>query len=113
MHDIEMHEMTEAFFPCWKAAGIHLSEQVDGGIQSWLRAHPYLCGAGTECIRASMAWNDAAWIDQWGTRCQCNMHPIGTQVMAGIRKAAVSPEDAVAYLRTCKPTEFDEQTPCT
>jgi hypothetical protein len=33
--------MTEAFFPCWKAAGIHLSKQVDGGIQSWLRAHPY------------------------------------------------------------------------
>ena len=42
MHNIEMHEMTEAFFPCWKAAGIHLSKQVDGGIQSWLRAHPYL-----------------------------------------------------------------------
>lgn len=41
MHNIEMHEMTEAFFPCWKAAGIHLSKQVDGGIQSWLRAHPY------------------------------------------------------------------------
>lgn len=41
MHEIEMHEMSEAFFPCWKAAGIHLSKQVDGGIQSWLRAHPY------------------------------------------------------------------------
>lgn len=41
MHKIEMHEMTEAFFPCWKAAGIHLSKQVDGGIQSWLRAHSY------------------------------------------------------------------------
>jgi hypothetical protein len=41
MHNIEMHEMTEAFFPCWTAAGIHLSKQVDGGIQSWLRAHPY------------------------------------------------------------------------
>lgn len=41
MHNIEMHEMTEAFFQCWKAAGIHLSKQVDGGIQSWLRAHPY------------------------------------------------------------------------
>ena len=41
MHNIEMQEMTEAFFPCWKAAGIHLSKQVDGGIQSWLRAHPY------------------------------------------------------------------------
>ena len=41
MHEIEMHEMTEDFFPCWKVAGIHLSKQVDGGIQSWLRAHPY------------------------------------------------------------------------
>jgi hypothetical protein len=33
MHNIEMHEMTEAFFPCWKAAGPHPSKQVDGGIQ--------------------------------------------------------------------------------
>jgi hypothetical protein len=41
MHNIEMHEMTEAFFPCWKAAGLHPSKQVDGGIRSWLRAHPY------------------------------------------------------------------------
>lgn len=41
MYEIEMHEMSEAFFPCWKAAGIHLSKQADGGIQSWLRAHPY------------------------------------------------------------------------
>mgnify|MGYP001373253204 CR=1 FL=1 len=36
MYEIEMQEMSEAFFPCWKAAGIHLSKQVDGGIQSWL-----------------------------------------------------------------------------
>lgn len=41
MFQIEMQEMSEAFLPCWKAAGIHLSKQVDGGIQSWLRAHPY------------------------------------------------------------------------
>lgn len=41
MYEIEMQEMSEAFFHCWKAAGIHLSEQVDGGLQSWLRAHPY------------------------------------------------------------------------
>ncbi len=41
MHEIEMNEMPDAFFPIWKAAGIHLSNQVDGGIQSWLRAHPY------------------------------------------------------------------------
>lgn len=41
MYEIEMHEMSEAFFPCWQAAGIHLGQQVDGGLQSWLRAHPY------------------------------------------------------------------------
>jgi hypothetical protein len=39
MYEIEMDEMTEGFFPCWKAAGMHLSSKVDGGIQSWLRAH--------------------------------------------------------------------------
>lgn len=41
MYEIEMQEVSEGFLPCWKAAGIHLSQQVDGGIQSWLRAHPY------------------------------------------------------------------------
>ena len=41
MYEIEMQEMSEAFFPCWKAAGVHLSKQVDGGLASWLRAHPY------------------------------------------------------------------------
>lgn len=41
MYEIDMRDMSEAFFPCWNAAGIHLSKQVDGGIQSWLRAHPY------------------------------------------------------------------------
>ena len=41
MYEIEMQEISRAFYPCWKAAGIHLSKQVDGGIQSWLRAHPY------------------------------------------------------------------------
>lgn len=41
MYEIEMQEMSETFFPCWKAAGIHLSKKVDGGIQSWLRAPPY------------------------------------------------------------------------
>lgn len=25
MFEIEMQEMSEAFFPCWKAAGVHLS----------------------------------------------------------------------------------------
>lgn len=41
MYEIESDEMSEEFFPCWKAAGIHLSGQVEDGIQSWLRAHPY------------------------------------------------------------------------
>jgi hypothetical protein len=41
MYEIEMNEMSEAFLPCWRAACIHLSNQVDGGITSWLRAHPY------------------------------------------------------------------------
>ena len=41
MYEIESHEMSKAFSPCWKAAGIHLSKQVDGGIRFWLRAHPY------------------------------------------------------------------------
>jgi len=60
MQNIEMHEVTEAFFPCWKAAGIHLSKQVDGGIQSWLRTPPYPCGEGTGCTFASTDWNDGA-----------------------------------------------------
>jgi hypothetical protein len=41
MYEIEMQEMSNGFFQCWKAAGVHLGNQVDGGIQSWLRAHPY------------------------------------------------------------------------
>lgn len=36
-----MQEMSESYFLCWKAAGIHLSKQVDGGSRSWLRARPY------------------------------------------------------------------------
>lgn len=41
MYEIETLEMSDAFLPIWRAAGIHLNKQVDGGIQSWLRAHPY------------------------------------------------------------------------
>lgn len=41
MRDIEMQEMSAEFLKCWQAAGIHLSKQVQGGIQSWIRAHPY------------------------------------------------------------------------
>ena len=41
MYEIEMQTMSDEFLPCWKEAGTHLNKQVDGGIQSWLRAHPY------------------------------------------------------------------------
>ena len=41
MYEIEKQEMSEAFCPLWRAAGIHLSKQSDDGIQYWLRAHPY------------------------------------------------------------------------
>ena len=41
MFEIEMQEMSKEFFPIWRAAGKHLNAQVDGGIQGWLRAHPY------------------------------------------------------------------------
>lgn len=41
MHNIEMQDMSPDFHSCWQAAGMHLSRQVDGGITSWLRAHPY------------------------------------------------------------------------
>lgn len=41
MHEIEMQTMSAEFLRCWQDAGIHLDRQVEGGIQSWLRAHPY------------------------------------------------------------------------
>jgi hypothetical protein len=41
MYEIEMQQMSDEFLSCWKAAAVHLSQQVDGGIRSWLRAHPY------------------------------------------------------------------------
>jgi hypothetical protein len=41
MYDIEMQEISPEFSKCWHAAGMHLNNQVQGGIQSWLRAHPY------------------------------------------------------------------------
>jgi hypothetical protein len=41
MYDIEMQELSPEFLKCWQAAGNHLNKQVQGGIQAWLRAHPY------------------------------------------------------------------------
>lgn len=41
MHNIEMQQMSPEFFKCWQEAGMHLDKQVQGGIKTWLRAHPY------------------------------------------------------------------------
>lgn len=41
MYEVETHDMTPEFLECWKAAGIHISNQVLGGLQSWLKATPY------------------------------------------------------------------------
>ena len=41
MYKVETNEMTPEFLECWKAAGNHLSNQVQGGLQSWLKATPY------------------------------------------------------------------------
>ena len=39
MHDIHMAGVTKDFVSCWKAAGLHIQNQAQGPIQSWLRAH--------------------------------------------------------------------------
>lgn len=41
MYKVETQEMTPDFLECWKAAGIHVDKQVQGGMQSWLKATPY------------------------------------------------------------------------
>ena len=41
MCDIEMQDMSPELFECWTADADHLSDQVDGRIQSWLRANTY------------------------------------------------------------------------
>jgi hypothetical protein len=41
MYKVEAQEMSPEFLTCWKAAGAHLNSQAQGGIQSWLRAHPH------------------------------------------------------------------------
>lgn len=41
MHEIAMQEPSQDFLSCWQAAATHLNSQVQGSIQSWLRAHPY------------------------------------------------------------------------
>ncbi len=39
LYEIDMQTMSGEFLECWKAAGIHLSKQVDGEL-GWLRADP-------------------------------------------------------------------------
>ncbi len=39
MHHIEMQEASLEFAKCWQAAGLHLQNQVQDGLQTWLRAH--------------------------------------------------------------------------
>lgn len=39
MHQIHMAEVSEEFARCWQAAGIHIQNQAQGDLQSWLRAH--------------------------------------------------------------------------
>lgn len=41
MYEITHQRMSEEFFACWKAAGVHLANQVQGGLHTWLRAHPF------------------------------------------------------------------------
>lgn len=39
MHNIPMAEVTDDFAECWSAAGLHIQNQAQGGLKSWLRAH--------------------------------------------------------------------------
>lgn len=41
MYEIPTDTMSEAFFPVWRSAAVHLNRQLDGGSRAWLRAHPY------------------------------------------------------------------------
>lgn len=39
MYDVEMQDASPEFERCWNAAGSHLNNQAQDGLQSWLRAH--------------------------------------------------------------------------
>lgn len=41
MYAIDTAPMSDEFLECWAAACRHIDAQVDSGIRSWLRAHPY------------------------------------------------------------------------
>jgi hypothetical protein len=38
MHDVEMHEASDEFARCWRAACQHIGRQVQGPMHSWLKA---------------------------------------------------------------------------
>jgi hypothetical protein len=38
MHDVHMAEVSNEFQRCWQAAGLHIQNQAQGDLQSWLRA---------------------------------------------------------------------------
>ena len=39
MHDIHKADVSEEFARCWQAARVHIQNQTQGPLQSWLRAH--------------------------------------------------------------------------
>ena len=39
MYEINASEVSTEFAECWKAAGLHIQNQAQGGLRSWLRAH--------------------------------------------------------------------------
>lgn len=41
MYKLETQEMSPEFLKCLQAAGIHIDNQVQGGMKSWLKATPY------------------------------------------------------------------------
>lgn len=39
MYDIHLAEVTDDFARCWQAAGLHLQNQAQGSLRSWIRTH--------------------------------------------------------------------------
>jgi hypothetical protein len=39
VHDIVMHEVSEEFAHCWRAAGRQIQKQAQGPLHSWLKAN--------------------------------------------------------------------------
>ena len=41
MYEVDDDSMSDEFYSCWKAAGLHLNQQIEGNIRSWYRNHPH------------------------------------------------------------------------